>query len=244
MTILDHLTELRSRIIKSLLAVIVMTGISFGWLEPIAFAWARAPLQGHKLQYMGITEAFTTHMWFAFYLGLILALPIVIYQIWAFVAPGLHLSERGAIMKLASASTALFAAGAVFGDLVLMPIVVQFFLSYQESGLEYGGSLESYFSLFAGILIGTGAAFQLPIILFGLMVSGIVTRRQLSEQRGYWVLAIVTAAAILTPTSDVITQMVLAVPMWILFESALLCAWMTGTGKSKVVIAGVTPPTS
>ncbi len=237
MSILDHLTELRSRLIKSALAVAVTTVIALGWLEPLAFEWVRQPLGDRKLLYLGITEAFTVHLWFAFYLGLILALPIVAWHAWAFVAPGLHLHERRAVLKLTVASSGLFAAGAAFGYFALLPVVVQFFLSYENSGLQYGGALESYLKLVAGLLLGTGFAFQLPIVLFGLMMAGIVTRRTLSEQRGYWILAIVIAAAVLTPTSDVVTQMLLAIPMWLLFEGALFAAWMSGVGRNREQIA-------
>lgn len=235
MTVLDHLVELRVRLIKSAVAVLVMTVLSFGWLEPIAFELARRPLGGRPLLYLGITEAFTVHLWFAFYLGLALALPIVAWQAWAFVAPGLHVHERRAVLKLTTASTGLFLAGASFGYTVLLPVVVQFFLSYEADGLAYGGALESYLKLVAGLLLGTGAAFQLPIILFGLMLSGVVTRKTLADQRGYWILAIVTAAAVLTPTSDVITQLLLAVPMWLLFEGALVAAWISGVGRERVL---------
>jgi sec-independent protein translocase protein TatC len=220
----DHLIELRERIVKAAAAIGVGMAVSFFGLERMAFHAALLPLGDQKLQYLGIAEAFTTHLLFALWLGVILALPIVAYQAWAFVAPGLFPKEKKVVVVLALASTALFLAGAAFGYFVLMPVVIEFFLSFQEANLVYGGALEPYLKTFTGILLGTGVAFQLPIILIGLMKAGILERATLAAQRPYWILFIVVAAAVLTPTGDIVTQLLLAVPMWILFEGALLAA--------------------
>lgn len=226
MTFIEHLIELRERIIKALIAVGVAMVISFFFVEPTAFEWALKPLAGRELLFLGIADAFTIHMTFALYLGFILALPVVAYQAWAFVSPGLYPNERAIAVKLASVSTLLFLAGAAFGYFLLMPVAVKFFLSFEAPNLNlrYGGALDPYLQLFAGILIGAGLCFQMPLIMIGLMKAGILSAKTAAEQRGYWILAIAILAAVLTPTGDMMTQCLLGVPMWLLFESAIIYA--------------------
>ncbi len=233
MTFLEHLVELRSRIIKSLLAVAVGMSLSYFLFEERVFEWALLPLAGRELMYLGIAEAFTIHLLFALYLGFVIALPVVAYQAWAFVSPGLYPRERSAAVKLATVSTLLFLLGAAFGYFLLMPVAVKFFLSYESANLKYGGALEPYLKLFAGILIGSGLCFQMPLVMIGLMKAGILSARSASEQRGYWILGIAILSALLTPTGDVMTQLLLAVPMWILFESAILYMRMTAIGAKN-----------
>lgn len=201
--------------------------ISFAFLERWAFELALRPLGDRPMIFLGLGEAFTTHLGFALALGFILALPIVAYQIWAFVAPGLYPNERRAAQKLALASTVLFALGAAFSYFILLPIIVIFFLSYEVGNLQYAGAIGPYLKLFSGILIGGGIAFQFPLILLAGMKSGLITSEKISGKRGYWILGIVIASALLTPTGDVVTQLVLAAPLWLLFEVAILYGRLT-----------------
>ena len=224
MSFWDHLIELRARLIKSILAAVFGMGISLIWLEEKAYELALRPLGDKQLMYLGLSEAFTTHLFLAMYLGLVVALPVIAYQMWSFVTPGLYPNERTAALSMSLVSTLLFIMGVAFAYFVLMPIVVMFFLGFEQPGLTYGGALGPYLRLISGILIGTGVAFQLPIVLFGLIKSGVVSVESIGKQRPYWFLGIVIAAAILTPTGDIVTQMTLAVPMYILFELALLAA--------------------
>lgn len=237
----EHLIELRSRIIRSLLAVGMGMAISVGFLERHVFTLALKPLEGRNLMFLGLGEGFTTHLALAFALGVILALPVIAWQAWSFVAPGLYPGERRATILLAVSSTVLFATGITFAYWVLLPVVVRFFLSFEEPGLVYGGALGQYLRLVAGLVIGAGVAFQFPLVLLGLIKSGLISRRNLSKNRGYWILAIVTAAAILTPTGDIVTQLLLAIPMWLLYEAALVVSLLGGHSAVSREMEAETP---
>lgn len=218
----SHLVELRERLLKSLAGIAVGVVLSIAFLERMVFDLALKPLGSRKLMYLGLAEGFTTHLFLSLIIGTILALPYVAYQIWAFVAPGLYPRERRVAVRLSFASTGLFFAGVLFAYFILMPVVVRFFLSFETDQLVYGGALGSYLKTFAGLLLGTGLAFQFPLVLLGLVRAGIVTPESLAAQRGYWILAIVTLAAVLTPTGDMMTQSLVSLPMWILFEGAVI----------------------
>lgn len=205
--------------------------VSIAFIERWAFSLALAPLGKRDLMFLGLGEAFVTHFSFSLYLGFFLALPVVAYQIWAFVAPGLYPAERRAALKLAIASSVLFTLGVLFAHFFLMPAIVEFFLSFEEPGLKYGGAIGPYLRLFAGVLAGSGLSFQLPLLLLALIKSGLLSAEQLSDKRRYWILGIVVAAAFLTPTGDLVTQSLLAFPMWLLFEGALLYARFTAPDK-------------
>jgi sec-independent protein translocase protein TatC len=224
MTLLDHLIEFRARLIKCLLAVGLAMIVSFIWAEPWIFRLAIAPLRGRELMYLGLGEAFSVHLTLAFLIGCILAAPIIAYQVWAFIAPGLYANERRIVVKLAAISLLLFAAGLAFGYYLILPIIVEFFLSFEVDGLQYGGAIEPYLRLVAGLLLSAGIVFQLPLLLLGLIKSGIVTRDSLARQRRYWILGIVTVSAALTPTGDAATLALFAIPIWLLFELTLLLA--------------------
>jgi len=224
MSILVHLIELRNRIIKSLIALGIGMAISFFWLEPIVFRAALLPLGKRELLYLGLGEAFSVHLTFAFYLGIVIAVPIIAYQVWAFVAPGLYPKEKSFAFRASFLSVILFATGAAFGYFFLLPTVVKFFLSFEADGLRYGGALEPYLSLVSGIVLGAGIAFQLPLLLLGLMKAGIVSREAIASRRRYWMFVIIIAGAILTPTGDAATLAVFCLPLWLLFEITLFIA--------------------
>jgi sec-independent protein translocase protein TatC len=224
MTLLDHLIEFRARLIKCLLAVGLAMIVSFIWAEPWIFRLAIAPLRGRELMYLGLGEAFSVHLMLAFQIGCILAAPMIAYQVWAFIAPGLYANERRIAVKLAGISLLLFAAGLAFGYYLILPVIVEFFLSFEVDGLQYGGAIEPYLRLVAGLLLSAGIVFQLPLLLLGLIKSGLVTRDSLVRQRRYWILGIVTVSAALTPTGDAATLALFSIPIWLLFELTLLLA--------------------
>lgn len=228
----EHLIELRARIIKSLIAVCVGVVIAFMGLERLAFTAALAPLGSRKLMYLGIGEAFTTHLLFSLWLGALIAIPVIAYQMWSFVAPGLYDAERQAAVKLAACSTVLFIAGMAFGYFMMLPVVIHFFLSFESDSLIYGGALGSYLKMVAGILFGAGISFQLPLVIFGLIRSGVISADSIGHQRPYWILGITIVAAILTPT-DVLSMIMMAVPMWLLFEAGVFVARFGGVRKKE-----------
>lgn len=234
MTFLDHLIEFRARLIKCLFAVGLAMIVALIWAEPWVFRLALAPLRGRELMYLGLGEAFAARLALAFQVGCILAAPIIAYQIWAFVAPGLHANERRIAVKLAGISLILFAAGLAFGYFLILPVIVAFFLSFEIEGLRYGGALEPYLRLVAGLLLSAGIVFQLPLLLLGLIQSGLVTRKSLARQRRYWILGIVTVSAVLTPTGDAATLALFAIPIWLLFELTLLLARFAAPSEHKL----------
>ena len=232
MTLIEHLIEFRARLIKCLLAIGGGMILSFAWAEPWLFRVALAPLKGRDLIYLGLGEAFSIHLTLAFQIGCFIAAPVIACQVWAFVSPGLYPNERRAAMRLAIVSFLLFAAGLGFGYFIILPIIVEFFLSFEVEGLQYGGAIGPYLSLTIGILLSAGIVFQLPLLMLGLLKSGLVTRETLARQRRRWILGIVVVSAALTPTGDAATLALFSIPIWLLFEMTLLLAHMTKSRSS------------
>lgn len=154
--------------------------------------------------------------------GIIISLPVIFYQLWKFISPGLYLSEKEKILPLVFISTALFLVGALFAYFGVIPFALNFFLNFQTESLEPLISIGSYISFFLSFILVFGIVFELPVLLIGLMFLGVVKAEFLRAQRKIAVVGIFVLAAVLTPTVDLITQFLLAIPLWILFELSIL----------------------
>ena len=226
MPFLDHVEELRWRIIKSIVAVAVMGLIAFVFADYI-FKFITIPLGDIKLHFTEITGSFYAYLKISFFSGIFGGLPIVAYQVWKFVAPGLYRKEKVMITPIVAWSTILFLGGAAFCFFIVLPFALKFLISYGEEFMTPIITVTSYISFAGLLLIAFGLAFQLPVVGYFLGKIGLVTPRILGKGRPYAIIVFLIGAAILTPP-DVFTQVVLAGPMYLLYEVTIIIVRITG----------------
>ena len=230
--LLEHLIELRRRLLWSLVTLAVCFFICFAFAKNI-FAVLVQPLlkagQG-KLIYTDIFEAFFTQVKVALFAALMLAFPVIATQLWRFVAPGLYVREKKAFLPFLLLTPVFFAVGACFAYFVAMPWALHFLLSYQGNigGIQQEAlpGVGNYLTFVTRFLFGFGAAFLLPILLMILERAGIVTREQLAKSRRYAIVASAAVAAVLTPP-DVVSMLLLLIPLYGLYEFAILAIRIT-----------------
>src|SRR5215813_14003413 len=228
----EHLAELRTRIIRVLLAWVIGSVAAWSYSEQI-FAFLLAPAvhalgEGQSLQAIAPAEIFFSYVKCALLAGFVFALPVIFWQIWAFVAPGLYPSEKNAIVPFVVVSTALFVGGAVFGYTQIFPVMFAFFTSYDTDWVKSAWTMHEVFKLTTHMLLAFGLAFELPVIVFFLAITGIVDAPTLWRGTRYAVLVIFIAAAILTPSPDWMSQCLLGVPMVILYLVGVAVAYVFG----------------
>lgn len=218
-TILSHLEELRWRLLKILAAVVAGLLIAFFFADPLR-AILEAPFHeaapGNQLQALRAGEEWGVLMRIALFGGFILASPVVLYQIWAFVTPALTGKERKWAFPIVGALVVLFVAGVVFGYLVL-PRGLAFLLGVfpdVENNLQVG----DYYSFVLRFLLAFGLAFLYPVFLFAIAASGVVSSEQLARGRRWAVILVVLGAALITPTGDLPNLLILAVPLYLMYE--------------------------
>ncbi len=227
---LDHVEELRWRLIKSILAVAVIAFASFAFSEHL-YKWITIPLGDVKLHFTEVTGSFYAYLKLSIYAGIILASPIVFYQLWCFISPGLYKSEKRMIIPMVFFSTILFLIGGAFCFLVVLPFAIAFLLGYGADVMTPIITINSYISFAGMMVLAFGLAFELPVVGYFLGKIGLVSSRFMRKIRPYAVVLILILAAILTPTPDVASQLLLAVPMWILYEITILIVRLTGKKK-------------
>lgn len=228
--LLDHLVELRGRLMRCVLALGIAFAICFTFADEI-FGFLVRPLthafpagQG-KLIYTKLYEAFFVELKVSLFAAFFVSFPVIANQLWAFVAPGLYAKEKKAFLPFLIATPILFTSGAALAYYVVMPTAFRFFLNFE--GTRGGLQMEAlpgtgdYLSLVMQFILAFGISFLLPVLLLLLNRAGIVSRAQLAASRRYVIVAVFIVAAVATPP-DVISQMMLAVPLMLLFESALL----------------------
>ncbi len=227
MTFTEHLMELRTRLIRALVAVIACAGVGYVFRNEILQVLVRplADLTGETpLQAITLLEPFMAPLHLAGYTGLVLALPYVIYQTVMFCLPALLPHERRVVLGSILAGVVLLYGGLAFGGMLIVPLVVRFMAGFMDPELvRTAFSLQNYVDKVFQIILGFGVAFQLPLVLFAVMRLGIVTPQTLAKQRGFVIVGLVILASLLTPP-DVISQVLLAGPLWVLFELSLLLA--------------------
>ena len=232
----SHLEELRKRLIVCFIAVGVGFVVSFGfkeWLFKIlVYPLINVMKQGETLIYTGLPEAFFTYLKVSFLTGLILASPIVLYEFWMFVAPGLYKNERRMMAPIVLLSTLFFVGGSLFGYFFVFPWGFKFFLGFATDTIRPLPSMKEYFGFSAKLLLAFGLVFELPLVLTFLARLGVVSVEFLKKNRKYAILLIFTGAAILTPP-DVITQILMAVPLMALYEISIIGARVFGKKKAK-----------
>jgi sec-independent protein translocase protein TatC len=227
-----HLRELRNRLVKSLIAVAIGTGIGF-WLvnspfllgSPLPDFMVEHLAPGIALQALGVGEVFISYMRIALIIGIALSTPVVVYQIVGFLtAPGgLNAAEKRPLFIALPFVTELFLAGLAFGWFFTIPAALQFLLTYgQSEHIRSQPSLESFISTVATLLLWNGAIFELPALIYLLAWLGLINTRMLARTRRYAIVIIVIAAAVITPTGDPYNLLLLAIPMYLLYELGIL----------------------
>lgn len=236
--LLDHLIELRQRLIYSLIALAIAFGACFYFSEQI-FAFLVQPLlaAGQKrIIFTQIFEGFFVQVKVAFFAAMMLSFPVIANQLWQFVAPGLYRSEKKALFPFLLATPVLFLMGAALAYYVTIPVALHFLLGYQGNlgGVQQEAlpSVANYLSFVMQFLFAFGLAFLLPVLLMLLELAGIVTRQQLVSARRYAIVAAFALSAVLTPP-DVWSQMLLAIPLVLLYEVALIGIWFTERKRAR-----------
>jgi len=242
MTFLEHLEELRSRLIKSMLAALV--GVVLAWLfreslldwltRPFVTAWNGAHLKsGVSLHFPAPASLFFAYLKLSVIGGTVAALPVILYQLWSFVAPGLYSREKRFAVPFVATSTLLFATGGYFGWRLAFPLAFRYLLGFSgrvgSSALTVTPTvmIDDYLDFVARMLLAFGAIFELPVLAFFLSLAGVVTHRHLIKFARYFVVVAFVIAAILTPP-DVVSQLLLAGPLCLLYAVSVGVAWLVG----------------
>lgn len=231
-----HLEELRDRLIICLIAIGIGFSLSYYYsqrlFEILAMPLLQAMPPGTTFVFTGLVEAFFTYLKISLLAGIVLASPVIIYEVWAFIAPGLYEHERRWVIPIVFFSTIFFVLGVLFGYYVVFPVGFQYFLSFATDTIRPLPSMREYFSFVTRFLLAFGLVFELPIFIFFLAKLGIVDAKMLSAYRKYSILLIFIAAAILTPTPDAFSQLLMAGPMLVLYEVGVVVARVFGKRKA------------
>lgn len=236
MTFLEHLEDLRKRLWYAFLALLI--GVVPGWIfhKEIYAILARPVTQylpeGTKLAFTTLTAPFMLYMKISFLASLFLMSPFVFYQLWLFIAPGLYKKERKYVFPFVFFTTVFFIAGALFGYLFVFPWACRFFLA-MGSDFQPVLTVDQYFSFTLRILLGIAAVFELPTLVYFLSKLGIITAGWMVRNFKYAVLVVFILAAVITPTPDMVTQSLVAVPMLLLYGLSILIAFVVKRGKDR-----------
>jgi len=235
-TFWEHLDELRARLIRMLLVVAVFSVVAF-LLKEHLFSVVLAPRNSDFLSYRllgvpafsiqlintGLTEQFMVHMRTAMYTGLLAASPYIIYELFGFVSPGLYDNERRYAFRLVSAAYVMFMLGTLLNYFLVFPLTVRFLGTYQVSAdVTNMLTLQSYIDTFIGLSFLMGVLFELPVVCWLMGRMGIINSQMMAAYRRHAIVAILIVAAVVTPTTDVFTLFVVALPIWMLYEFSIL----------------------
>jgi len=222
-----HLAELRKRLSISLIVILVMFLMCFAFWQPI-LAWMIAPLkavlpEGSNVIFTGVQEPFFTAMKVAFFAGFILSLPVIFWQFWLFVAPGLYENEKKLVIPFVSAATMMFLMGASFCYYVVVPLAFGFLVAFGSALFTALPSIGEYVGFFTKFLVGFGLSFEMPVVIFFFAKLGLVDDKGLKDFFRYAIVIIFTLSGILTPP-DILSQFLMAVPLLILYGISILVA--------------------
>jgi|YNPNPStandDraft_1061719.scaffolds.fasta_scaffold00908_4 sec-independent protein translocase protein TatC len=234
---IQHLEELRYRLIVCLVSVGVGTAIAYAFKEEI-LRFLAAPLLrvlppgNQQLIFTGLLEAFLVYLKASFFAGILLSIPVIMYQLWAFISPGLYPKERRLVVPFVLSASLFFLGGGIFGYYVVFPYGFQFFVGFGGDFIRPLPSMKEYLSFATFLLLAFGIVFELPIFILFLSLAGIVRPRTLKKGRKYAIPAIFFVAAILTPGPDPISQCLMAVPLVILYEIGIWVSVFFGRKRS------------
>jgi sec-independent protein translocase protein TatC len=237
-TLISHLLELRDRLIKALMGVGLVFLPCMMYANDI-FSYVSQPLQeklpkGASLIATSVMSPFTTPFKLSFFIAAFITMPWILYQLWSFVAPGLYRHEKRFAVPLLVSAILLFYVGVLFAYFFVFPVMFAFFASTTPKGVSMMTDINSYLDFVLVMFFAFGAAFEVPVAVVLLVITGIVKLEKLRENRGYVLLGIFIFAAMLTPP-DAVSQSILAVPMYLLYEGGLLMARVLQRTKSKEI---------
>lgn len=236
-TLLSHLLELRDRMLRMCIALVIVfvPCVYFGndILVFLAEPLKSALPPGSKLVSTEVMGVFTTPFMLSFYVALAIVMPYLLFEIWGFVAPGLYKHEKRFAGPLVFSSIFLFYAGMAFAYFLVFPGVFQFLVSITPKGVDMMTDIGKYVSFAMTMFISFGLAFEVPIVVILLVLTGMMSIQKLTASRGYVIIAIFIIAAIITPTTDAISQLAMAGPMWILYEGGVIAARLMTRNRPK-----------
>lgn len=229
-----HLAELRKRLGYSVLSIFIFFAISFIFYEPI-LEWMMKPLkdvlsEGTPMIATGVSEAFFTAIKVAFFSGIVISLPIIFWQFWLFVAPGLYENEKKMVIPFVASATIMFLLGASFAYYVVVPFGFEFLVNFGNTIVTVTPRIGEYIGFFTKIMVGFGISFELPVITFFFAALGLLTDETLKNFFKYAVIIIFILASLLTPP-DVLTQLLMAGPMIILYGVSIIIAGIVNPAK-------------
>ena len=233
--ILDHLRELRKRLLWSVAAVVVTTAVCFFFISDITDI-LKAPAGDIDLYFIDVTEGFSTSMRIALMSGIVLAMPVLVYQFLMFVIPALTRAERKKVYTIIPVITIMFAGGVVFSYLFLIPPALNILRQFGEEIAIQQLRVSDYISFVTRLLIGVGILFEMPVVTTFLARMGIVTSRWLASRRKVMILFSFVVAAILTPTPDAVNQSIVAGTMIVLYEISIWLAWLVQKRRQQADI--------
>jgi sec-independent protein translocase protein TatC len=235
-TFISHLIELRSRLLHSIVAVVIVLVALFPWAKDIYALLARPLLkalpQGSTMIATDVTGTFLVPLKVTLMAAFLIALPYVLYQMWAFVAPGLYQHEKRLAMPVIVSSVLFFALGMGFAYFIVFPIAFGFFAGYAPVGVQMMTDIDKYLSFVLTMFIAFGITFEVPVVVVVLVRLGVVELKKLQSIRGYVIVGAFVVGAIFTPP-DVLSQVMLAVPLWLLYELGLIVARFVSVTKPE-----------
>jgi sec-independent protein translocase protein TatC len=237
-TLVEHLDELRGRIFMALAAVAVATAVAFAFHDRVLEWLARPlPLEHRHLTALGVTEPFSVSIAVSLYAGLLFALPVILWQLWSFLAPALDAAAERRILLLAVFGVALGAAGLAFGYGVLLPRAVHFLTNYDTTHFKILIRASSYYSFVVSVLLGVVCVFETPLVVLALVDLGVLSSAGLRRNRrkGYFIVAVLALAL---PGPDPVTTLLELLPMWALFEGSIWLAVYAERRAAKMAVAG------
>jgi sec-independent protein translocase protein TatC len=229
MSFMEHLGELRVRIVRALIGLLIGTVIALPFSQYIV-DWLARPVTrlNYSLVFTAPAEAFWVQMKVGIIVGVFLSAPVILWQVWAFIAPGLHAHERKYALPFVIIGSLLFVGGGAFSLFVVTPYAIKFLLSYARPGLTPMITLQNHVDFLLKFTVAFAAVFELPLALTILARVGIVNAKMLARNRKYAILGAFVAAAVLTPTPDAFNQAMMAGPLIILYEVGIICARIFG----------------
>ncbi len=233
----DHLKELRKRLILSFVAVGAGFLFCYAFADSIFNILARPLLKvmpaGGSLIFISVAEAFFTYMKVAFIAGIILTSPFLLYQVWAFVAPGLYQKEKKYVVPFVLGGSFFFALGVLFGYFVAIPVGFKFLLGYATDFIKPMPSMKEYLSFSIKFLLAFGLVFEFPVVLVLLTKIGVVDAKMLAQKRKYAILLVFILAAVVTPSPDLLSQVLTAIPLIVLYELSILLSRIFAKKKTE-----------
>lgn len=238
-TLAEHLEELRQRLFVIIGALVLGTIVAYVFHNHV-LDWLNGPLpHGKRLVTLGVAEPFTTTLTVCVYAGLVLSLPVALWQLWSFFAPAIDPSAERKMLLLVACSVALGAAGVTFGYEILLPRAIHFLTNYDKQHFHNLIQAKPYYNFVVTILVGIVVIFQTPLAILGLVSLGVLSARTLRKQPrlGYFITA---AVALALPGPDLVTTFLELLPMWVLFEGSIWLAVLVERRREKVAPASAT----